>query len=372
MTDANEIGWGSYMSWEGPWFKGVAPFVLPSTPTESDRVLAVITSTEGGMFDAGNFYDRMICSVGLLQFGSAAIYAVSDMLGQVARRDLGLLDPLGPALKQAGAGFRRNNKGRYRFFIQGNEVDTLAEQQRLFLHNSTGLKGSWDDESKGYAKLWAASIANLFQQEEAQRAQLDFTASRLMGFATQDAKGTLWESQDPMGFPQGWVGAVRAAYLSFAANLPAVAGRQLQVALTQTTAPKWSPDWCIGILRQLTFGPNITIYPHRYEAIRPVVESLFGVDLPDFASELQAWHATNNIDTTPGPGMPPTFTTSQQVQTELIAEGYDLGSSGADGVDGPKTRMAVMTFQGLHALPTDGIVGPRTRQALSAEFAKRS
>ncbi|MDE2099173.1 MAG: peptidoglycan-binding protein [Patescibacteria group bacterium] len=37
-----------------------------------------------------------------------------------------------------------------------------------------------------------------------------------------------------------------------------------------------------------------------------------------------------------------------------------------DGVVGPKTKAAVMAFQGQHALKVDGIVGPNTLAALKA------
>lgn len=371
MTDTNQIGWGSYMSYEGPLFYGVCPLVPSPNPSEEERVLSVITATEGGHFDAINMYDRMIVSVGLIQWGEAGQYSVSDMLGQVIKRDPMLLAPLTPALKQAGATFQTNAKGRYRFFRGGNEVDTVQEQQRLFLLNSDGTKGMWDNESKAYAKLWTACLANVFQQVGAQQAQLAFTVQRLSWFATADAKAALWAPDDPEGFPQGWVGALRAAFLSFAANLPAVAAQQLQTALGATKAERWSEEWCVAILKQLTFGPNITIYPGRYNSIRPVVERLFGVDMPDFAKDLQAWHSKNNIDLTTGPGIPPTFLTVKEIQAELVAEGYDLGPSGADGVMGQKTKNAIMTFQRLHGLAPDGQVGPRTRKALVAEWEKR-
>jgi len=60
------------------------------------------------------------------------------------------------------------------------------------------------------------------------------------------------------------------------------------------------------------------------------------------------------------------------IQRELVAEGYDLGSAGADGVSGPKTKAAIVEFQRRHRLVPDGLVGPKTRQALLAEAIKRT
>ena len=52
------------------------------------------------------------------------------------------------------------------------------------------------------------------------------------------------------------------------------------------------------------------------------------------------------------------------VQDILMALGYDLGRSGADGKFGTKTMEAVKKFQMEHGLDADGIVGPMTYEAL--------
>lgn len=56
-------------------------------------------------------------------------------------------------------------------------------------------------------------------------------------------------------------------------------------------------------------------------------------------------------------------------QAQLIALGYDLGSAGADGVLGRKTKAAVRAFQRDHGLIVDGIVGPNTLDALKVALA---
>lgn len=50
----------------------------------------------------------------------------------------------------------------------------------------------------------------------------------------------------------------------------------------------------------------------------------------------------------------------KEVQTLLIKAGYDLGSWGADGKDGPQTQAAVRDFQSKYNLMVDGIAGPET------------
>lgn len=52
------------------------------------------------------------------------------------------------------------------------------------------------------------------------------------------------------------------------------------------------------------------------------------------------------------------------MQKKLIAAGYDIGSSGADGDFGPATEQAVKRLQTANGLAVDGIVGPITWAAL--------
>lgn len=55
------------------------------------------------------------------------------------------------------------------------------------------------------------------------------------------------------------------------------------------------------------------------------------------------------------------------IQSALIARGYDLGPSGADGDAGARTIAAVMAFQRSAGLHADGIAGPLTQAALQAK-----
>lgn len=365
MVTVNEVSWGEYKEWEGPYYRGRVGYVPPPVATDASRYLGVITATEGGHYDAVNMYDRMILSVGLIQWAEAGQYSVSDMLGKVAERGAGLLDPLVAVMTKARAVFKQNARGKWRFFVNGDEVDTIEEQQKLFL-GCDGTHGSWGPDNRVAAKEWAAAVASVFQQPEAQRAQEEFTVPRLRGFATKAAEAELWGPGTPTE-NTGWAGALRAAYLSFATNLPAMASQQLLWAL-KGLPDRWSEEGVITILRQLTFGPQITIYPKRYNDIRPVLERSYGVDLPDFAKELQAWHKTLGIDPR---SEVPGFMDVREIQTELLALGYDLGPAGVDGRQGGKTTDAIRTFQRLAGLRPDGVVGPATRKALVASWISR-
>ena len=361
MTTIGDVRWGGYKEYEGAYFLGTKPFRLPSGADENHRILDVITTTEGGTADAVNAYDRCIVSVGYIQWCEASYFLTSKLLGRLASYDRRLLDPLGPALEASRAEFVDIGAGKWRFRFREprRDVDTAVEQQQLFLLHSNGQRGTWDDDSRAHVKLWVACLANVLADERAMALQVAYTAERVTSFATPSAWALLWDGTPDTGYP----GALRAAFLSFAANLPAVASKELAIAAATLGAKKWSRDWCVGVLKQLAFGPKIGIYPHRYQRIRPKLEANWGVDFPDLLTELAAFESED-----PTRAGEPSFTNAVEVQELLIRLGYDLGPRGADGRVGAKTRDALMTFQGLHRLEPDGIVGPRTRQALLAAF----
>lgn len=369
MIPLTKIGWGSYLGWEGPFFHGTQPYVLPTTPNFAEVCLGVVTATEGGSANAINMYDRCVLSVGWIQWCEAGQYSVSDMLGAVHEHPKANWEPMQAWLAHAGVDFRMNSKGKYRFFFRDvrGEIDRTQEQQQLFLLRSNGEKGTWDDGSREYAKLAAAAVASLFEDPGAREAQLQYTVPRLMGFVLPEAKTTLfgtgvWGDQAESPYAL----AAKAAYISFAANNPTIARNQM--VLWQANTGRINPkDLCIGLLRQLTFGPKIAIYPTRYEAIRPVLEKSFGVDLPDFATELGAWHTEANIDHSSDPE--DRLDTVVEIQKVLLKLGFDLGPWGADGAMGTKTKLAIMTFQSQHGLVVDGVVGKMTRHALVDAFA---
>lgn len=56
----------------------------------------------------------------------------------------------------------------------------------------------------------------------------------------------------------------------------------------------------------------------------------------------------------------------RQMQVLLIAAGYPVGTSGADGIFGSGTESGVLAFQADNGLIADGICGPKTWAALDA------
>lgn len=360
MVAVNEIGWGRYRNYEGPFYRGKFGYTLPPGARPADMQMAVITATEGGHFDAWNGYDVCGWTSGLIQWCERNQYSVSDMLGAVANVDRGLLYGVEQMAKDNDLRFAQNAKGRWRFFYNDKrgEVDSQVEQQQLFYIDGDGTQGSWNSVNTQYAKRWAAAISSVWEMQEARAAQVVYTTSRLGGFLLPYAK-SVFSARPSTQLAEG----LYAAYLSFAANNPTWANNSLTRAVqANSSLGAWTLDWSIAILKELTFGPGVVIYPHRFESIRPVLEKLYGMQLPDFAAELQAWSKSTGI---------PTDITTVRLQRGLLALGFDLGPAKDDGKYGKKTTEAVLTLEqqsgGLvPANKQDGVVDVWTYPALIA------
>lgn len=359
MVTPADIGWASYRQYEGPFFRGNAPFRLPASPTEDDLFMAVITATEGGHYNSYNGYDRCACTLGVIQWCDRGQFSVCDMLGHTAEMDGALIEPVLEWCRDIGVDFRKNARGRWRYFVEHavgadapprGEVDRPSEQDWLYRLRSSGHRGTWDEQSIAHSKRWAAALASVYLEPRAQRAQVAFTVERLGGFVQKQVRPLFDRAPDT-----GLGRAFRAAYLSYAANNPTWAARHLQRATLSTTAERYSEGWLVEVLKELTFGPKVAIYPHRYDAIRPVLERHFGVDLPEFATELRKFEAEQGA-----------VVSTADLQGILVDAGYDLGPAGVDGVYGPKTLEAMTSFQETHGLTPTGYPDRATRDALFA------
>jgi hypothetical protein len=367
MILLDKVRWGSYQDYEGPWYGGEHKLAtdLTRVPQTSFnyKALSVITATEGGHFDAINMYDRMICSVGLIQWGDAGQFSVCSLLGQVAGRDTDALSLLREYIAKRGYTFQSTSQG-WRFVKEGNVVDTIGKQREFYLAGSTGKKGNWTEDQKQWARGFVVALQSVWDSPEARDMQVEFTCKRLKGFAMKNSHEGIFLDPAARVADQRIVEAAQAAFLSFAVNLPAVADKHFAIYQATTTAKKWTIEWLNGLLKQLTFGPNITIYPHRYRAIRPVIEKLWNIDLPDTSEDLKAWQSAI--------GIAEGLLAPKEVQKILIQLKYDLGPSGADGIVGPKTREALYAFQSKLGLNASGVVDAQTSKALSAAASELS
>lgn len=300
MVTVEDIKWGFYDEYEGPYFKGNQyPQIVNASSSELDKLMTVLVATESGWaYDAVNMYDRMIVSIGLIQFGEMGQYSVSDMLGKVAE-DCGVsvvLDPLSGSLNDSNATFKKNSLGKWRFFFndERGEVNNVDKQRALFLgcsgrrvrqKNKSDHADSWTPELRVKAIRWAAALANVWSTPCARASQLDFVKKRLTWFLLPDAKKILF-GKDAVG---ARAMALQAIYTSFAGNNPLIAKNALVTAVKESKAEKWSEAWSWTIMRHLVFDSKIAIYPARFDKIKPIVERLWNVRLPNSSSILFNW-----------------------------------------------------------------------------------
>lgn len=286
-VDETKVGWSGYGGYEGPVYYGSKAFSVPENPTFLQKCMAIVAAVEGHV-DAVNMYDSGIVSIGTVQWIERGNMSVSDMMGAVAERcgPAAVEVPLSSALKMSNASFRKTASGKWRFFVSKSgkdvEVSTPELQRECFL-SCSGKKGEWTPESRLHAKKWCAAFASVWDSPEACQAQLDFSSKRLLGwFVTPNAKKILFS--DPS--EDGWKGALKAIYVSFAVNVPAIADRNLVAAVAASKFEKWSEGWCLDIIHKLVYGSNITLWLVRYSGLVKRANSLFGVTLPASAKEL--------------------------------------------------------------------------------------
>jgi hypothetical protein len=333
MVDVAEIKWGKYQEFEGPVYYGKHKYVLPESASEGEEQLLVLTTTEGGTYDAYNGYDVCISTSGLIQWCDKAPYfLVCKLLGYVADRNVGLLKPLVSLAQETGYTFKKNAKNEWRWFGEGHEVSTQEQQRDMVFAGATGKKDSFNATQVLHAKKWAAALSTVWENPEAQRYQREYTIPRLNGFQTSSAQKVVQASRDN---DSPYAKTFRAAFTSFAANNPAKTSQAVD-DVVRKMGVRFDKAWVLESLRSMTFSPNIAIYPHRYDKIRPVLEKLYGVDLPDFAKELEGWRSVNDFRYKYTP---------KGIQLALLALGYDIGTAGADGIFGKRTKDALRAFE---------------------------
>lgn len=319
MPTPTQILWGKYGGFEGPFYPGTIKYSIQPNAPEGEKRLRVITATEGGTFDSVNMYDSCIISVGLIQWCESKYNLTSRLLDYVIKKagQEPVLIALQPALDYCCAELKQNASKQWRFHFKDSrgEVKTPEMQRELFL-GCDGKVGSWTPQAKIRAKLWASCMANIWKNESARAAQVTYTVQWLTSFVMQDVKSIIFDAEKD----EGLVGATRAAFLSFAANNPLNAAKHLKIATEASKGTKWSEEWCVDVLRELTFGPGTKIYPGRYDKIRPILESLWGVKLPIDSTSLKNWSVVKPIHENSVQNEPETVTQVIKEQVPTVEE----------------------------------------------------
>lgn len=351
-----DLKWGSYKNYEGWYSYGPSfPLVVTASDSSTRKELRVVTSTESPRSNAGavNAYDVCMISTGDLQL--CEIYHLStDLIGFLVTNGIPLTETFREAMNASGVVFRRNPKGRWRFYRgNGSPVESTSAKREVYFDGCSGLKGGWTDSGKERSALWVAGYQEMLISEGAVPLQRTFLESRIRSYVLPEAKELLWGRGTPDPGASGWAGAVRAAFLSFSVNNSVIAQENLLKAKVPNL---FSEEGFLRAVKALTFAPgNPVIYPKRYEDLRPILENLYGIDLPDARKELAAWSVPVPLRLSP-----------KQIQERLIQLGYDIGPAGADGFLGKRSTGAIKEFQTKANLVVDGIPGVATVTALVA------
>lgn len=363
MVSLSQIKVGSYSSYEGPYYYGKHHWELPKNHDFLDEAFYVTSKTEGTL-ESINMYDRAICTVGSIQWADfAPQFYVMKLLNYVAENHS---DPefinktLQTALEISNASFKKNSSGERRFFLKDKEVTTQAMQRELYFGGASGRKGQWTKIQLAHAKTWAAGLATVFENKEAQDLQAKFTKNRLMSFVSSYARTSLFNADDPT-FKKAnpkHVSLLQAAYISFAVNSPLWASNALKHADKATHIKKWSLEYVANVLNELVYNKGISIYPARYRAIRPTLISLYGTSLPKNPAELLKIIDDMFYNASDG-----SIKNIKHVQLKLNELGINVGN--ADGIIGDKTKTGINIFKKKNNLSDDHVLDHDTILALS-------
>lgn len=350
MSDIKLI-WGKYGGYEGWMHPGTVRLSVKYEEPAIRKMLGVVTSTEGGCADSFNGYDSCCYSIsyiqlaGTLDLAGALLARIRDHLPDAFYPLQTWLASYGVTLEDTG----KLSKGG--LYLSGKDMAQA-------LYGCNGKVGSWTGVTKLRAKEFAETVIGLLRAEGAPALAQEFTISRMLKWVVPEVIQLLYA--DGLEF-SGWKGALQAGFFSFSANMPRVAGDHFMAHVRERggKAKLDDPDFVIGALQRMTFGPGYTIYGPRYSTIRPVIERLYQVDLPDTSDLLKRWMAKGGATWTP-----PKHSNSD-LQKMLIKLGYDLGPAGADGILGKKTAAATKEFQMVKGIkPADGVLTPTTIEAL--------
>ncbi len=284
MIQLSQVRWNTYHNFEGPVFAGNLP--VPTAGRDDPfhaKVLSITAAAEGGGFNATQMWDSGLLSVGAIQFIDAGSFNVCNLLGEVAERCGAHLvqEKLRPALDMCDAMFFRAGDGKWRFSHKGATVNTNAAQKLLYFGDASGNKlGSYTDAKRLRVKTWVVCMANVWDIPGSTDVQTEFTLRNLKnGFVWGNLKAELFA--EGVG-EDGYVGATKAMLLAYAVNAPAVVVKMYDSGKANGKA-KFSPEWCLELLRHVVLNGGIDVWKSRWGAKLPFVEKAFGVKLPTYA-----------------------------------------------------------------------------------------
>ncbi len=285
------IKWGKYGEFEGPYCYGALKYKLPKESNLDEKLLAVISATEGN-FDSVNMYDKCIISVGIIQWCEAQFFGVSSMLSefcisfgfQKVQQNMQEINNL-----LGYNSWQKQSTGKFCFVKKDNTpVKTIEEQRELFL-GCSGKIGSWGESQKNKAILWAKTFVNILNIPEMLEFQKKYTIEKLKNvFLNKDVSKILFDNgKIKVDDSDDIIKAAYLSFLSFSANNPKFARNNFLKSHKENLENFKTRKWLVSILKEMTFSNKIIIYEDRYQKITVLLNNWYpNLKLPKNSIEL--------------------------------------------------------------------------------------
>lgn len=284
-----KILWGKYLEYEGPFYMGIKNYSLPEKHELSDRILYAISATEG-KFDSINMYDKCIISVGMIQWCEANYCGVTSLVSEYCLKfGRELFDSsFKEVINYLGYNPLKLINKKYWFVDKENKIIDKSEVQKQYFLGCDGKIGSWNEESKTKANTWLKSFATFLANDKVCSFQIEYTKKKINElYFNKDVKkilnSVILDSKEKIDICE----AATIAYISFAANHPKFAKENFILANEKNKDKIFTKDWLLAVCRQMTFKNGIKIYPHRYDKIIKVINSLYQINMPSKSEDLK-------------------------------------------------------------------------------------
>lgn len=279
------------------WFNIQGPkMIISSRKSFWESVALIAASTEsGGVVSAYNGYDQCVVTLGILQFaGSVAGSPLMKLITKFYELDKDLvIKHLQPALDKV-PGSELVYNGKCLFKIDGIEVIKFAEWCNLIQEGVSGVKGTWTESAKETSKVWAECFIRLAEEPKFIEVQKKFFVDQLRStyFANANiqvtdkdtGKKVIVRPLDVFSYDESTIEtelnykrALIATYISYGANIPALASQKLYDSVVKYPERSWTEKFKYFALN--CKSSTVKEWSIRWNKISGILVQEFGVDI---------------------------------------------------------------------------------------------
>lgn len=280
------------------WFNIQGPkMIISSQKSFWESVALIACSTEsGGVVSAYNGYDQCVVTLGILQFaGSVAGSPLMKLITKFYELDKDLvIKHLQPALDKVPGSELIYNNGKCLFKIDGVEVIKFAEWCNLIQEGVSGVKGTWTPSAKETSKIWAECFIKLAEEPKFIEVQKKFFINSLKTTYFANANIQVIDEEtgnkvivkplDVFNYNESTIEselnykrALIATYISYGANIPALASKKLYENLVKHPERSWTEKFKYFALA--CKSSTVKEWSIRWNKISALLVQEFGVDI---------------------------------------------------------------------------------------------